>query len=279
MHDEIAEFRRLCTMLAEHRRISVGAPLDTSILDSWPAETAGRADLAASVSTAYQLWREDWKPDISFLRSYATGGAARDFDDLIYQLRTALQHRDNGGAVARFAAWTRAACGGQDPLTGDDWLACGVALMAALNEALAQLCRTAARGREAAFRSAWQSKVSESPEAAVLRVADDLGLQLSMGQRGYHTRQVARDYDRHRLRPGDVAASVLDSYAERTLVSRMSPLPLGYMDILAELGMPGSSDAIAALHLAHAVAELTSTTGDVYLKRLTEVWALLRPPQ
>lgn len=279
MHDEITEFRRLCTVLSQHRRISVGEPLDISLLDSWPVETSGRADFAALVSAAYQLWREDWKPDISFLRSYATGGAARDFDSLIYQLRTALQHRDNDGAIASFAAWTRAACDGKDPLTGNDWLACGVALMAALNEALAQLCRTATRGREAAFRSVWQSKVSESPEAAVMRVADDLGLRLSPNQRGYHTRQVAREYDRYRLRPGDAAASVLDSYAERTLVSRMSPLPVGYMDILAELEVVGSPDTVPALHLAHAVAELTSTTGDVYLKRLTEVWALLRPPK
>ena len=279
MRDEIEEFRRLCMVLSQHRRISVGESLNTSLLDSWPAAAEGRADFSALISAAYQLWREDWKPDISFLRSYATGGAARDFDELIYQLRTALQHRDNARATARFEAWTQAVCGGKDPLSEDDWLACGMALMAALNDALAQLCRTAARGREAAFRSAWHSKVSESPDAAVSRVADDLGLQLSMGQRGYHTRQVAWDYDRHRLRPGDAAASVLDSYAERTLVSRMSLLPLGYMDILAELGMLGSPDAIAALHLAHAVAEVTSTTGDVYLKRLNEVWALLHLPK
>jgi hypothetical protein len=279
MHDEIAEFRRLCTVLAQHRRISVGEPLDTSFLDSWPAEAEDRADFAALVSAAYQLWREDWKPDISFLLGYLTGGAAHDFDQLIYQLRTALQHRDNAGAVARFAAWTRAASGGRDPQTGDDWLGCAAALMTALNEALAQLCQTAARGREPAFRSAWQAKVSESPESAVVRVADDLGLWLNPGQRGYHTRQVAREYDRRRLRPGDSATAVLDSYAEQSLVSRMSPLPLSYLDILTELGMLGTPDAVAVLHLAHAVAELTGTNGDVYLKRLTEVWVLLCPPK
>lgn len=55
----------------------------------------------------------------------------------------------------------------------------------------------------------------------------------------------------------------------------MDPLPRSYEDVLAELGVLGSPEAISALHLAHAVAEITNATGDAYLKRLKEAWALL----
>jgi hypothetical protein len=276
MHDEVTEFKRLCSTLAQHRRGSVGEPLDTFFLASWPASVQTSADFAGLVSAAYQMWRENWKLDIGFLLGYRRDGAARDFDRLIYQLRTHQQHADNSEATARFTQWTRAACAGGDPATPDDWLSCGTALMTELNEGVHVLCQTAARG-DRAFRSAWQAKVSETPEAAVTRVAADLGLQLSQWQHQKHALQVANRWKNHRLKPGQDATDVLASLAEQALVARVDSLPCSYQDVLAELGMLGSPDAVSALHLAHAVAEITSTSGDAYLKRLKETWAFLRP--
>ncbi len=148
--------------------------------------------------------------------------------------------------------------------------------MIALDAGARVLCQTAAKG-DRSFRSAWQAKVSETPEAAVTRVADDLGLRLSQWQRQNHARQVAGWWKNYRLRPGEDATDVLASLAEEALVSRVEPLPCSYQDVLAELGMLGSPDAVSALHLAHAVAEITSASGEAYLKRLKEEWAFLRP--
>jgi len=275
MQDEITEFSRLCRTLAQHRAISVGEPLDISFFASWPADVQSSAAFAELVSAAYQMWRESWKLDIGFLLGHRRDGGARDFDNLIYHLRTAQQHTDNSAANARFALWAKGACAGRDPVTADDWLSCGTALMTALNAGMSVLCQTAARPDQF-FRSAWQAKVSESPEAAVSRVASDLGLQLNLEQRAYHVRRVAGRWKNYRLRPGEVAPDVLASFAEQTLVSRVDPLPCGYQDVLAELRMLGLRDAVSALHLAHAVAEITGASGDAYIKRLKETWTLLR---
>jgi hypothetical protein len=214
--------------------------------------------------------------DIAFLSGYRSDGAARYFNGLIYQMRTALQHDDNERAGARFAQWKREACGGHEPAGADDWLTCGIALMTELNAGMSVLCQTAARGREPSFRAAWQAKMSETPEAAVTRVADDLGLWLNQGQHSWHTRQVERLWSKYRPRPGEVAGDVLSSYAEQTLVSRVETLPCDYVDVLTELEVLGKRDAVPALHLAHAVAEITGVLGDAYLKRLKDVWLSLR---
>jgi hypothetical protein len=161
-------------------------------------------------------------------------------------------------------------------MRGDNGLSCGTALMTELIAGVRVLCQTAARG-DRSFRSAWRAKVSETPEAAVTRVAADLGLQLSQWQHQRHALQVTNRWKNYRLRSGQVATDVLASFAEEALISRVDPLPCSYQDVLAELGMLGSSDAVTALHLAHAVAEITGTSGDAYLKRLKETWAFLLP--
>ena len=276
MHSEITDFRKLCSTLSQHRRISVGEPLDMSFLASWPADVQTSADFAGLVSAAYQMWRETWNLDIGFLLGQRRESAARDFDLLIYHLRTAQQHADNTDAFARFTEWTTNACAGRAPATADDWLSCGTALMIKLNEGILVLSQTAAR-RDKSFRSAWHAKVSETSEAAITRVVADLGLRLREGQRQYHTRKVVGRWKKYRLKPGENAAEVLASFAEEELLSLVEPLPCSYQDVLAELGVLGSPEAVSALHLAHAVAEITGTSGDAYLKRLREAWTLLRP--
>lgn len=119
--------------------------------------------------------------------------------------------------------------------------------MIALDAGARVLCQTAAKG-DRSFRSAWQAKVSETPEAAVTRVADDLGLRLSQWQRQNHARQVAGWWKNYRLRPGEDATDVLASLAEEALVSRVEPLPCSYQDVLAELGMQDDKPADQPVH-------------------------------
>ena len=277
MQGEVTEFRQLCVTLAQHRRISVGDALDTSFLSSWPADVSTEAEFGELVSRAYQLWRESWRVDVSFLLvETRNGDAAHVFDKLIYDLRTAIHHSDNDAAERRYTDWAADACGGRHPVSGQDWHSVGTALMLAFNAAMAVLCSCAARARDAAFRAAWAAKVSESPEEILLRVANDLGMRLGPGQRDYHVREVTRRWSGFTLRPGQMAADVLEDFAEQSLLSRVGRIPCRYQDVLDELLVLGTPRAVGALHLAHAVFEVTGARGDEYFKLLRATWTMLR---
>lgn len=276
MRAEFAEFRGHCATLARHRQISVGVALDLTSLASWPDGVQDRAGFKELVSAAYQLWRETWKIDVRFLMSQRQNGPAQDFDRLVDKLRTSQQHADTGTPDAESAQWARTVCGGHDPELPDDWLACGTALMTAFNAAISALCQIVAQHQSPGFRTAWQAKVDVSEEAVVVRVAADLGIQLNAGLQGYHVSQVKRRWAGYRMKRGEVSADVLAAFAEQSLISRVETLPCSYLEVLGELGVVGTREAVRALHLAHAVAEITQAVGESYMKQLKEVWALLR---
>ncbi|XIE81002.1 hypothetical protein AB6O49_30225 [Streptomyces sp. SBR177] len=278
MHNELERFKRSCLTLSQHRRLCTGEELHIPAPDAWPAHVRSEGDLERLVSAAYKLWREKWKLDIGFLLGdRRTGGAAWDFDNLIYHLRTARQHTDNAQATARWAAWTRDSAGGHEPAGEDDWAACGQALMASLNNAIEALYKLAAAGRSSEpFRRGWHAKVSESVQAVVARVAADLGLHLHPKRRDHYVREVERLWSRHRLRPGELAVDVLASFAERVLVSEVKTLPCDYQLILEELDVLATADAVAALRLAHSVAEVSGAHGEAFLKLVGSTWVTLR---
>ncbi|MFF0047820.1 hypothetical protein [Streptomyces sp. NPDC005498] len=275
---ELEEFKRSCRTLSEHRRICTGEPIFIPVAESWPSSVRSDAEFGALVSAAYKLWRESWKLDVGFLLGQrGADGPARYLDRLIYQLRTAQQHTDNDEARTRWGEWTRDACGGHPPVTDDDWAACGRELMAAVNAAIDCLCKLAGSGRRMeSFRQEWRAKGEESTVGVVTRVASDLGMHLRGGQRAHHERQVERHWSRHRLRSGETAADVLAAFAECSLLSEMEALPCSYQWILDELRVLGTADAIPALRLAHAVAEISRTTGETYVKLVESTWVTLR---
>ncbi|MGO8885970.1 MAG: hypothetical protein ACLQI7_20205 [Streptosporangiaceae bacterium] len=277
MQSEITDFRNRCLVLSVHRSVCVGEPLDTSFLESWPADVRSSAEFASLVSASYQMWQESWKLDIGFLLGNRRDGAAYEFDQLIYTLRTAAQHTDNRVAEERSQRWLRLACAGQNPEAAGHWHQCGTLLMKTLNAGMEVLNHTAAMvRRDQTSLAEWQAKVGESPEAAITRVAADLGLRLSLRQRENHARRVASQWKYYVLRPGETATDVLADFAEQALVSRMDPLPCDYLDVLDELRVLGSGDAVPSLHLAHAVAEITGASGEDFLKRLGATWAFIR---
>jgi hypothetical protein len=278
MHDEVKEFKRSCRELSQHRRICTGEELNISIIEAWPRQVRSNAEFGALVSKAYILWRENWRLDVAFLLGlHRPDRPARDFNQLIYDLRTAKEHADNTDAAARWDAWTKAACSGNDPVTDDDWAACGRALMVELNAAIGCLCKLAvACQRDGSLRQAWQAKVGESVLAVVSSVADDLGMSLRPDQLNYHVRVVENRWKRHHLRRGQTAVKVLVSLAERSLVTDMDGRPCDHQQILDELGLLGTADAIAVLRLAHAVAEISGTSGETYLRLVESTWTALR---
>ncbi|MFE2867252.1 hypothetical protein [Embleya sp. NPDC059259] len=251
--------------------------LDLSFLDTWPDNVQDEAGFKELVSTAYKLWWETWKLDVRFLMGYGQpAGGARYFNDLINSLRTSYQHAGADEQDKQAELWVKSACGGRGPATSDDWMACSTALMKTFNTAIDLLCRTITKNRNKAFRSAWQTKVDVSEEAAVVRVAADLKMTLNDGLRRMHVSQVERRWAGYRPRRGETTADVLAAFAEQSLISRTGNLPCSYSDVLSELKVLGTPKAVPALRLAHAVAELTGAVGETYMKRLKEVWVLLR---
>lgn len=275
MRAECEDFRTWCTTLAKHRQISVGMALDLSLITAWPDIVQDEAGFKALVSRAYKLWWETWKLDVRFLISYRPRGDARDFDRLINLLRTSYQHAGADKQDKQAKDWAMTVCDGREPATSDDWMACGTALMKAFNTAIEVLCQTITQNRNNEFRTAWQTKVAVSEEAVVMRVAADLGMRLNDGLRGTHVAQVKRRWAGYTLRRGETADDILAAFAEESLISRTGKLPCSYFDVLSELNILGKPEAVPAIRLAHAVAELTRAVGEPYMKRLNEVWALL----
>ncbi|RPK83254.1 hypothetical protein EES45_07110 [Streptomyces sp. ADI97-07] len=276
MRAECEEFRIRCTTLARHRQISIGMALDLSFLASWPDSVQDESDFKELVSTAYKLWWETWKLDVRFLVDYRAKSGARDFNQLINQLRTSYQHTGVDKQDEQADRWVKAVCGGRYPATPADWMACGIALMKAFNTAIDVLCRTITQNQNNEFRAAWQTKVAVSEEAVVVMVAADLGMRLNDGLRGFHVSQVKRRWAGYKLRKGEVASDILARFAEESLISRTGRLPCNYLDVLSALKVLGTPDAVPALRLAHAVAEITRMVGESYMKRLHDVWTLLR---
>ncbi|MGC5036497.1 hypothetical protein ACPXCS_02865 [Streptomyces sp. DT190] len=278
MLSEVLEFRRACRDLSDWRRICAGEALLPPDEQSWPNAVRTEAEFDALVSAAYKLWRESWKLDIGFLLAQrGNDRPARQFDELVYHLRTASQHTDNSDSVARRSVWISEACGGRMPEGVEDWERCGRSLMTEISAAIACLTKLASAGRNnRTFRQAWQAKVSESVPSIVAQVADDLGLRLSERSQAYHVREVDRQWSRYRLRRGETASVVIASLAERSLVGKVDALPCNYDLVLDELRILGTAHAAPALRLAHAVAEISGAKGETYLKQVKTIWASLR---
>lgn len=87
---------------------------------------------------------------------------------------------------------------------------------------------------------------------------------------------VERRWSKYTLRSGETAALVMASFADSSLVSNLGRLPCDYVEILDEAQVLGTRDAVAALRLAHSVAEISLAKGDTYLKLVTSTWTTLR---
>lgn len=278
MDSEFEEFERACEALSRHKKTSTGEPLFVPARSDWPSTVQDESDFSALVSSVYKVWRESWRLDVGFLLgTVGNSNAARDFGQLIYDLRTAEQHTGNVEEMDRRAGWLEEVCGGRSPESDKDWAACGCALVIALNAAVVFLTTLAAGSRtRRGFREAWQAKFSESVQAVVTQVADDLNLRLPTSSRQHHEREVEKRWSKYKLRSGETAAQVIASFAEGSLISNIRRLPCDYVDILDELHVLGTNDAAPALRLAHSVAEISLATGDTYVKLVATTWLALR---
>ena len=114
--------------------------------------------------------------------------------------------------------------------------------------------------------------------AIVGLVAADLGLQHNDRTFDYHKRQVDGRWRKKIVKPGQDPRSVLMSLVEQQLISRVGNLPCSYQDVLEELNVVGSSSAVPALQLAHAIATISRTQGEDFMKLIVTTWTALQPP-
>ena len=275
---ELTELKSACRELSEYRRTCTGESLDVSAIEALPTAVLTGEEFDSVVSCIYMLWRETWKIDVGFLAGpRRAGGPAWDFDELINDLRTAAQHSDNIAAKTRRMKWLNDIHGGRSPSTGGDWTSCCTALLGEFAAAVRYLSkRAAARRTDPHFRRDWQDRISASVESIVGRVANDLGMYLKPSSLGYHVRQVERRLSSYRPRRGETTGDALASFAERSLISGLEALPCKYEEVLDALEVLANADAVPALHLAHAVAEISRTTGDAFLDLVEATWDDLR---
>jgi hypothetical protein len=278
MRDELQQLAASCELLSAHKRVCTGESMISPEISTWPEDVESDALFKELVSLAYMLWREAWKQDIGFLSGVGrSNGAMKEFDNLIYALRTANQHTDNKEALEASDKWAKNACGGRSaPATSEDWRNCGRVLLHTLNQAVQDLSAIAAWvRRQERVRQAWRKKQEESVEGTVVSVAADLGLQLRDRSLAHHVRQVEWRWSKYRMRAGQNPGDVLASFAEAELISRLSPLPCSYLDILQELNALGSREAVPALLLAHGVAGASRLSGAAFVRTVATIWEAL----
>jgi hypothetical protein len=282
MWDEIARFEAEHERLSQHKRLCTGEPLEPLPRAVLPNTVDSLAAFKELVSQVYMHWHEKWGGDVGFLLGTARQAApqARSFWTTLKEIRTAHQHSTNEQAVRALNEWHHQACGTRSPRVPDEWATCAKALIVQLIDAVTELADAAMTVQQREDdRRAWQQRTAESVRSAVIRVAADLGLRLSEGQIDYHKRQVEGRWRGYHVSQGRNARSELDSLVERSLMAQSPRLPCDHLEILQELEVIGSLSAFAGIQLAHAVAAISRTRGDAFLKLVAATWASVQPTE
>ncbi len=279
MTGEIAQFEASYRRLSQHKLLSTGQILEPPNWTAWPQGVNSDETFRKLVSEVYKLWREQWGVDVGYLlKTRCPATCAHSFDRLLNQLRTAHQHATNDTAIQALG-WLRQVCDGRAPATPQDWTKCGNELTSLLSSAVDELADRAAEvTRNKSARMDWHRRAAESVYATVGMVAADLGLQFSDRDFNYHKRQVDGRWRNKFVGPGQDPHSVLMSLVEQQLTSRVGDLPCSYQEVLDELNVVGSSSAVPALQLAHAIATISRTRGEDFMKLVVTTWTALQPP-
>jgi hypothetical protein len=221
------------------------------------------ADFVQLVSTYYKLFREELSNDVVFLRGFKKCQPADQFDAAIHLLRTASQHSTDVRARAFFDKWLAEHSSSQ---------AAADTLFELLGKALDGLASNAVlASRNDRAREQWRDIVATDVSAVMISVMADLGLAFSAGQRGFFVRQVE---GRLKVEPGTgPREAVVKDYSVQALVSKHTPLPVSYVEVLDHLGLLSDVKAEGAVLVAYSVASVApGLNGDAFLERVEETW-------
>jgi hypothetical protein len=280
---------RLASHVAKQKDEATRASLVVPEFATWKFDVVSQADLVVLVSECYKWWKESWADDIQFLADQLRAGdgtVVKAFTRLIHLLRTAHQHVGNTEAREFYEEWLHASCGSKQPQLDREWNDCGVALRRTLGQALIALAALAdAALLDQRTALAWMTLTEtrrnvDLPSSRAL-VAQDLGLTIRRGSQDYVDRQIEAQWRRRIRTIQDDAQSALDSVIERWLVGwSISTLPCAYSEVLDKLDCWADERAVAALTLAHAVADLAEYQNtEQFLEGLAAMWTLLSGSQ
>lgn len=247
--------------LAFNKRICTGISMD---YDSPPGANHRMNQNAfdALVSEYYKLFRESISRDVAFLRSIQDHRVVADFDDCIYRLRTAKQHKDNRQAVAFYSEWTAA----RQP-----WQRAAESLVDAFATAIRHLEVVSNRvRRDPSLSIAWKEHASVDPELVFEGVCRDLRARFPEGRRRALVQNVRRRLKY--LKPGDDVRAAAEEYCAQEITAQTSPLPVPYFEVLDRLDLIGKPEARAALMVAYSIRASTHLRGEQFLLRVEEAW-------
>lgn len=249
-------------VLTGARQLATGSPIDVDAPDLSP-RCATDAELELLVTAYYKFFQEEISGDVTFLAQTRRMTDVDSIRRLLYNLRTAAQHSDNGAAVRVARDWR-----GQhnSPQAAADSLA------AAMHRALGELGSAALRvARDSSTAAKWSDVLAVDTGTVFAAVVSDLGLRFTSANQ----RRMVRLVDKRlevQPRNGDRRTVVAD-YCVQEILSDRRPLPVPYHQVLDSLGLLGKPGASGAVLVAHSVAEIApALQGDTFIARVKETW-------
>lgn len=284
---ELARVQRLSEVVSEKRQTLTGHRLMPPNTASWPPEASSSALFSELVTAMYIWFHEAWGDEVGYLievarRLAVSSPEVRKFDGLIIDLRTSQQHSPNRESVRRSKSWYREVVGSETPATEGQWDRCGTELVVSCKSALSELVAIVnAVAADASAATEWSVRIAAAtahdPMAQLSVVVADLGVHVSPGQRGHLERAIGHDWGRRRsaLTSIDDLEEQLANTVERVVVGwAMNSLPCPYEDVLEASDARPGREAIGALELAHAVADLVDfDSATDFLDYFARIWS------
>jgi hypothetical protein len=279
---------RLAGLLGDERRKATGSPLPA--LDGLAGVSVdSKSEFDQLVSRLYVWLYDECGPDIAFLMGSVVSGVAevaslREFRADLNALRQWGQHREDTSVMRDVDRWFKAADGVSIPATPESWEQCASVLVkhgeAALGVAIA-LARSAVADPLVSVQ--WSRTVqarSLDLPSTVSSILVAIGRRPPPAQSAYLERQAEREwsFQSRFLNDGDDHHERLEATAAMVVVGwTIEPLPCSPIALLGALGIAaGDTRAASALVVAHAFAEASEATGDVFIAHVVRIWAVLQ---
>lgn len=243
------------------RKMATGANLDISF-PSIHQSCGSESEFDGIVSRFYVFFNEDLARDANFLSPHVKSSKIQACRGILHCLRTSAQH-GNSKFKNNALQWKNKHGTPQK---------CADALSRILQDALEEMVRAAfVVASDPLKTEEWRAIVSLDVGAIFDSAAQNLGLNFSVGKRGYMLRQVigrlkiVSSYSKYELLVAD--------YCVQEMVSQRQPLPVPYEKVLDFLGLLGDRGASVAILIAHSVAAAgPQLEEETFLARVEAAW-------
>lgn len=268
MTDGILGLLGWAQQLSNHKRMATGSPIH----DPTAIREAYKRSFGDLVTAVFRWYGEAMREDRHFLESKANPSQRAKLNTFLTTLRDQRHDKEHEGydRTAEARTWREQVIAADAPGSDSDVLLRD-AMVAELQTALQILCAVALhRATEPGFAQSWNERTAVTPEAEVQNVYSNLGLQQPR-----NFEYVVRQYIGHpRLRHASTASKRAQLAQSVVIGIGLSPLSIGYDELLDEFGLVGDSSARSLLVLAHGV-EASGHSNNSTLSILKEIWPIV----